>query len=95
MIDDLKEEDIVARVGGRFKLATLILKRQLQLMHGGRGLVDIKATHPMQLVIEEIKRGMISLNIKEELKEVVNPPPFEATIRKAIPRGDHGQAVED
>ncbi|MCS7166337.1 MAG: DNA-directed RNA polymerase subunit omega [Gemmatales bacterium] len=95
MLEDLKEEDIVRRVGGRFKLASLVLKRQLQLLHGGRPLVEIKTTNPMEIVLEEIKQGKITLDVKSEVKEVINPPPFEATIRKAIPRGEHVLPGED
>ena len=41
MIDDLREEEIVNKVGGRFKLSTLIQKRMVALNAGGRPLVDI------------------------------------------------------
>lgn len=95
MIEDLKEEEIVRRVGGRFKLATLIQKRQLQLLYGGRPLVDLKTNNLTQIVLEEIKQGKIELDVKGEVREVITPPPFEATIRKAIPRGEHVQTGED
>lgn len=32
MIDDLREEEIVNKVGGRFKLSTLIQKRMVRSM---------------------------------------------------------------
>ncbi|GBD36671.1 DNA-directed RNA polymerase subunit omega [bacterium HR36] len=95
MIEDLKEEEIVRQAGGRFKLATLIQKRQLQLLYGGRPLVDLKTNDLTRIVIEEIKQGKITLDVKGEVKEVVNPPPFEATIRKAIPRGEQLQTDGD
>ena len=41
MIDELKEEEIVNKVGGRFKLSTLIQKRMIALNQGARALVDI------------------------------------------------------
>ena len=41
MIDELREEEIVNKVGGRFKLSTLIQKRLVALNAGGRPLVDI------------------------------------------------------
>ena len=34
MIDELKEEEIVNKVGGRFKLSTLIQKRMIALNQG-------------------------------------------------------------
>ena len=41
MIEELKEEYIVNKVGGRFKLSTLIQKRLVQLNQGSRALVDL------------------------------------------------------
>ena len=42
MIDELREEAIVNKVGGRFKLSTLIQKRLVALNAGARPLVDDK-----------------------------------------------------
>ncbi len=36
MIEELKEEEIVNKVGGRFKLSTLIQKRMIALNQGAR-----------------------------------------------------------
>ncbi len=36
MLEELKEEEIVNKVGGRFKLSTLIQKRLVQLNQGSR-----------------------------------------------------------
>ena len=41
MLEELKEEEIVNKVGGRFKLSTLIQKRLVQLNAGSRALVDL------------------------------------------------------
>ncbi len=43
MIDELKEEEIVNKVGGRFKLSTLIQKRMIALNQGARPLVELAA----------------------------------------------------
>ena len=42
MLEELKEEEIVNKVGGRFKLSTLIQKRMIALNQGARPLVDIR-----------------------------------------------------
>ena len=42
MLDELKEEEIVNKVGGRFKLSTLIQKRMIALNQGARPLVDLR-----------------------------------------------------
>ena len=38
MIDDLREEAIIKKVGGRFKLSTLIQKRLVQINAGARAV---------------------------------------------------------
>jgi DNA-directed RNA polymerase subunit omega len=62
MLDDLKEEAIVNRVGGRFKLSTLIQKRMVALNTGARPLVDLKTTDKMAIVVQEILQDKIYLD---------------------------------
>ena len=62
MIDELREEEIVRKVGGRFKLSTLIQKRLVALNSGARPLVDLKTDNKMQVVIQEILRDKIYLD---------------------------------
>ncbi len=61
MIDALKEEEIVNKVGGRFKLSTLIQKRLAAINAGARPLVDLKSDNPMEVVVEEILQDKIYL----------------------------------
>jgi DNA-directed RNA polymerase subunit omega len=68
MIDDLREEAIVNKVGGRFKLSTLIQKRLVALNAGSRPLVDIRSDDRMQIVIEEIKQDKIFLDTSNNLR---------------------------
>ncbi len=42
MLDELKEEAIVNKVGGRFKLSTLIQKRMVALNAGQKPLIDVR-----------------------------------------------------
>ena len=62
MIEELREEAIVKKVGGRFKLSTLIQKRLVQLNAGARPLVDAKNDNKMQIVINEIMQDKIYLD---------------------------------
>ena len=62
MFDDLKEEGIVNKVGGRFKLSTLIQKRMVALNTGARPMVDLKTTDKMAIVIQEILQDKIFLD---------------------------------
>jgi DNA-directed RNA polymerase subunit omega len=61
-MDELKEEGIVNKVGGRFKLSTLIQKRMVALNTGARPLVDLRTTDRMAIVIQEILQDKIFLD---------------------------------
>jgi DNA-directed RNA polymerase subunit omega len=63
MHEELKEESIVNRVGGRFKLSTLIQKRMIALNQGARALVDPRGLDKMQVVIREIMEDKIFLDL--------------------------------
>ena len=63
MLDDLKEEAIVNKVGGRFKLSTLIQKRVVALTAGQKPLIDARGmTDKMAIVIQEILQDKIFLD---------------------------------
>ena len=63
MLDELKEEEIVNKVGGRFKLTALIQKRLLELMDGARPLVErTNNMTDMEVVIQEILQDKIAID---------------------------------
>jgi DNA-directed RNA polymerase subunit omega len=62
MLDELKEEAIVNKVGGRFKLSTLIQKRMVALNTGARPLVEVRGGDKMAIVIQEILQDKIFLD---------------------------------
>jgi DNA-directed RNA polymerase subunit omega len=62
MLDDLKEESIVNKVGGRFKLSTLIQKRMVALNTGARPLVESRSQDRLQIVLQEIVQDKIFLD---------------------------------
>ena len=74
MIDALKEEWIVNKVGGRFKLSALIQKRMVALNSGARPLVDLKTKFPMEIVIQEILQNKIYLDADDNLRIVGEMP---------------------
>ena len=66
MIDELKNNTILEKVGGRFKLSALIQKRMVELMEGGRPLIeDTEGMTPMEIVVEEIRQDKIMLESPE------------------------------
>lgn len=67
MIDELTEEKIVNKVGGRFKLSTLIQKRLVALNRGARPLVEMATNNQMEIVIKEIILDKIFLDTSGNL----------------------------
>jgi DNA-directed RNA polymerase subunit omega len=63
MLEDLKSEKIVKKVGGRFKLAALIQKRMLELLQGSRPLIeDTEGMTMMEIVVQEILQDKIAID---------------------------------
>ena len=70
MLEALKEESIVNKVGGRFKLSTLIQKRLVQLNAGSRPLVDQSTQDKMAIVLQEIIQDKIYLDTTQQVRAV-------------------------
>ncbi|MCK5563875.1 MAG: DNA-directed RNA polymerase subunit omega [Planctomycetes bacterium] len=63
MIEDLKNVEIVNKMGGRFKLSALIQKRMLEIMQGSRPLIEeTDGKTLMEIVVEEIKEDKIEID---------------------------------
>jgi DNA-directed RNA polymerase subunit omega len=63
MIDALKSEELMNKVGGRFKLTALIQKRMLELMQGVAPLVERqRGMTDMEVVIQEILEDKIGID---------------------------------
>lgn len=75
MLDQLKEEQIVNKVGGRFKLSTLIQKRLVQLNRGARPLVEVTGKPGMDTVIQEIMNDKIFLDTSENVVMALDDVP--------------------
>jgi DNA-directed RNA polymerase subunit omega len=68
MLDELKEEAIVNKVGGRFKLSTLIQKRMVALNKGARPLVEVRGSDKMAVVVQEILQDKIYLDASGQVQ---------------------------
>ena len=62
MIDALKSDELIRRVGGRFRLTALIQKRWLELLQGARPMVETAGKTQLEVVIEEILQGKVAIN---------------------------------
>jgi DNA-directed RNA polymerase subunit omega len=70
MHEALKEEEIVKKVGGRFKLSTLIQKRLVAINAGARPLVDLNTSDKTEIVIQEILEDKIYLDSESRVRTV-------------------------
>ena len=62
MIEALKSDEIVNKVGGRFKLTALIQKRMMELMDGARPLVERGGLTDLETVVQEILQDKITID---------------------------------
>ncbi len=70
MIEALKNDEIIRKVGGRFKLAALMQKRWVELMQGSRPMVDASdEASPLDVIASEI--------ITEKIAADLTPVPTE------------------
>lgn len=61
MIEELKSEKIVNKVGGRFKLTALVQKRLSELLQGARPLIeDAEGKTLLEIVVQEILQDKIT-----------------------------------
>ena len=70
MIDELRDEKLIEKVGGRFRLSTLIQKRLVYLNKGARSFVetdDMSKRDKFQIVIQEILQDKIYLDMDGNL----------------------------
>jgi len=66
MIETLKNDAVIEKFGGRFKLCVLIQRRWLQLMQGARPMVETKGLTDLEVVVKEIAEGRIELEFADE-----------------------------
>ncbi|MCA9279423.1 MAG: DNA-directed RNA polymerase subunit omega [Phycisphaeraceae bacterium] len=61
MIEALKSNEVVDKVGGRFKLCALIQRRLEELLDGARPMVERNGRSDLQIVVDEIEQGLIDI----------------------------------
>jgi len=65
MIESLKSDETVDKLGGRFKLTTVVQKRWAELQDGARPMVDRAGRSDLELAIEEVRQGKITIDFAE------------------------------
>ncbi len=72
MIEELKDERLINKVGGRFKLSALIQKRLVALNKGSRSPLDgtgrdgMSSKDKLGVVIKEILQDKVYLDVAEK-----------------------------
>ena len=89
MLDAFKEERIVNKVGGRFKLSTLIQKRLVALNRGARPLVELPSGSNMEIVVAEIMQDKIYLDMSGDVAVAAGDTP------DVEPLADAGPSLDD
>ena len=71
MIEAFRNDDIINKVGGRFKLCALIQRRWVQLLQGARPMVESQGLTDLEVVVKEIMEGKLEMELvpKDETED--------------------------
>ncbi|HPS55734.1 MAG TPA: DNA-directed RNA polymerase subunit omega [Sedimentisphaerales bacterium] len=70
MIEALKGNEIINKVGGKFKLTALIQRRMAEILQGSRPLVDdVQGKTMLEIVIDEILQDKITVGYTTPTEE--------------------------
>ena len=94
MLDEFREDEIARKVGGRFKLTSLIQKRMVALNRGARPLVDLPTKDLMQIVVAEIMLDKVYLDATGNLKAVEDDSALVDKLDRLMPE-DGGPGLDD
>ena len=95
MHDEFREDDIVRKVGGRFKLSTLVQKRMVALNRGARPLVDLPTKDLMQVVVAEIMTDRIYLDTSGKVQVVEDESETVDALEALLAEDDGGPGIDD
>jgi len=76
MINALKSDEVVKKVGGQFRLTALVQRRLKELIEGARPLVEVEGKTMVEITIEEILRDKITIDY--ERTKMLEPPDITA-----------------
>lgn len=80
MIEALKGEEIVRKVGGRFRLTALIQRRLKELIEGARPLVETRGRTTIEVVVQEIMQDKIGIDYDHT--PMLEPPDIKQLEQK-------------
>ena len=94
MHDEFREDEIARKVGGRFKLTTLVQKRMVALNRGARALVDLPTKDLMEIVVAEIMTDKIYLDTSGRVQVAVDESETVDAL-EALLAEDGGPGIDD
>jgi DNA-directed RNA polymerase subunit omega len=77
VIEALKSDEVVNRVGGRFKLAVIVQKRLVDVTFGAPLLVERGNKTLVEAVIQEVLEGKVTLELPERKRSASKAAPQE------------------
>ncbi len=95
MLDEFREDDIVRKVGGRFKLSTLVQKRMVALNRGAQALVDLPTRDLLEIVLAEVDQDKIYLDTTGRVQMVADNSETVDSLEALLAEDDGGPALED
>lgn len=69
MIEALKDDTVIHKLGGRFKFTALVQHRVRELMEGARPLVERQGRSDIEVAISEICEGKITYELAHQAEE--------------------------
>ena len=94
MHDEFREDEIARKVGGRFKLTTLVQKRMVAINRGARALVDLQTKDLMQIVVAEIMTDKIYLDTSGRVQVVADESETVDALQALLGQED-GPGIDD
>jgi DNA-directed RNA polymerase subunit K/omega len=65
MIEAVKSDEIVHKLGGRFKLCALVQHRWREIIGGARPLVERNGRPVLEVILDEILQGKIQIDYEK------------------------------
>ncbi len=66
MIEALKDDQFINKLGGRFKFTALVQHRLRELMEGSRPLIERNGRSDFEIAVQEIVEGKIAYELNPE-----------------------------
>lgn len=84
MIEHLKSDALVEKVGGRFQLCALIQRRMVELMEGARPLIEREGRSDLEVAVEEIVQDKITIGYLGEMESETDALPSGSSTSDAL-----------